>query len=33
MSSYDNATKAQALTLKLARFSNAKITSVTNIET
>jgi transposase len=31
--SYDNATRAQALTLKLAGFSNAKITSITGIET
>jgi hypothetical protein len=33
MPSYDNATRAQALTLKLAGFSNAKITSITGIET
>jgi helix-turn-helix protein len=30
---YDNATKAQALTLKLAGVSNAKITSITGIKT
>ena len=33
MPSYDNATKAQVLTLKLARFSVDKITSITSIET
>jgi helix-turn-helix protein len=30
---YDNTTRAQALTLKLARVSNAKITSITGIKT
>jgi len=30
---YDNATRVQALTLKLVGFSNAKITSITGIET
>jgi transposase len=30
---YDNATRAQALTLKLAGVSNAKITSITGIKT
>jgi transposase len=33
MPSYDNATRAQALTLKFAGFSNAKIISITDIET
>ena len=33
MPSYDNTTRAQALTLKLARVSNAKITSITGIKT
>jgi hypothetical protein len=30
---YDNATRAQALTLKLAGVSNVKITSITGIKT
>jgi transposase len=33
MPSYDNTTRAQALALKLAGFSNAKITSITGIQT
>ena len=33
MPSYDNTTRAQALTLKLAGVSNAKITSITGIKT
>jgi hypothetical protein len=30
---YNNTTRAQALALKLAAFSNAKITSITGIQT
>src|SRR5580692_5530621 len=33
MPSHDNTTRAQALTLKLAGFSNTKITSITGIKT
>ena len=33
MPSHDNATRAQALTLKLAGFSNTKIASITGIKT